>query len=469
MPGKSKEKEKITKFSTYKRPSGFNIGIFVFIIIFVYIVIAVYTFFTQKNIVPYEVKVGSLSSTNIYRGVALREEHIVEAVQAGYITYLVREGARTGVNNPVYAIDQMGELAEYLNALDSEETSFSATDLTELKTEIVGFVHGFDEASFETVYDFKYNVQGTVLKLANYNVLTGIEELNSAGTQMIHFGRAPRSGIVIYSVDGYEGLELLDMSRELFDQSKYEKKQLINNDLVGEGDAVYKLSTNEDWSIVIMVDDEKADELVEMEYVLVKFLKNQYKSWGKVTPYTNMDGDTFVELTFTNSMITFCQDRFIEIELITEDERGLKIPNSSIVEREFFIVPKEYVTRGGNNNAPGVLREAFTEEGERTVEFIATTIYNETENEYYLDDYTLRIGDYLNMPDSGEKYAVSRRGTLIGVYNINKGYADFKQINILYQNDEYAIVRSNTQYGLTAYDYIALDARMVSENELIYE
>jgi hypothetical protein len=182
-----------------------------------------------------------------------------------------------------------------------------------------------------------------------------------------------------------------------------------------------------------------------------------------------MDGDTFVELTFTNSMITFCQDRFIEVELITEEERGLKIPNSSIVEREFFIVPKTYITRGGNNNAYGVLRETFTEEGERTVEFIATTIYHETENEYYLDDYTLRIGDYLNMPDSGEKYAVSRRGTLIGVYNINKGYADFKQIVILYQNDEYAVVRSNTQYGLSAYDYIALDARMVSENELIYE
>ena len=73
------------------------------------------------------------------------------------------------------------------------------------------------------------------------------------------------------------------------------------------------------------------------------------------------------------------------------------------------------------------------------------------------------------MPDSTEKYRVSRRGTLIGVYNINKGYADFKQINILYQNEEYAIVRSNTQYGLAVYDYIALDARMVAENELIYE
>lgn len=44
----------------------------------------------------------------------------------------------------------------------------------------------------------------------------------------------------------------------------------------------------------------------------------------------------------------FCTDRFIDIELILEEETGLKIPNSSIVEKEFFIVPKDYVTQGGN-------------------------------------------------------------------------------------------------------------------------
>ena len=58
---------------------------------------------------------------------------------------------------------------------------------------------------------------------------------------------------------------------------------------------------------------------------------------------------------------------------------------------------------------------------------------------------------------------------LIGVYNINKGYADFKQIQILYQNDEYSIVKSNTEYGLNVYDYIALNAEAVTVNDFIYE
>ncbi len=460
------ERQKITK---YRKPINLNIGMIIFAIIFVYIIICIFMFFTQKHIVPYEVKAGSLSSNNIYRGVALRDETIIEADQAGYISYLAREGVRTGVGNPVYAVDQLGELSEYLSNQEPGENTLTSADLAELKTEILGFVNDFEESNFSTVYDFKYNVQGTVLKLANQNILQGINEINGSDANQIYFGSSPISGIVVYSVDGYEDLTLDQMTLEIFDEKEYGKTQLISNNLVGPGDPVYKLSTNEVWSIVIPTDKEKADELTEAEYVKVKFLKNQYLSWGKVTPFTNEAGDTFVELELTNSMITFCMDRFIDIELITEEETGLKIPNSSIVEKEFFIVPREYITKGGQNGVQGVLRESFTEAGEPTTEFVETAIYHETESEYYLDDMMLRIGDYLIKPDSTEKYTVSKRGSLIGVYNVNKGYADFKQINILYQNDEYAIVRSNTQYGLSVYDYIVLDASTVNENELIYE
>ncbi len=51
---------------------------------------------------------------------------------------------------------------------------------------------------------------------------------------------------------------------------------------------------------------------------------------------------------------------------------------------------------------------------------------------------------------------------------MNKGYADFKQITILDENDEYAIVSSNTQYGLTVYDRIVLDAASVNTDDFIY-
>lgn len=461
------QNRKITK---YRRPLNLNIGMLIFATIFIYVVICVIMYFQAQHIVGYSVKEGSLTSNTIYKGIALRSEEIITSNDAGYVNYFAREGERAAYGNLIYTIDETGKLSDYIKSNESGENTLSDSDLSELKTEIVSFAGNFDCKDFSSVYNFKYNVEGTVMKLANYNILENVDALNGAsGTALINYCYAPDSGIVIYSTDGYEDLTLQDITKEHFDQDAYEKTHLVNNELIAKGDPVYKLSTSEDWSIVIPVEADLAAQLEEAEYIKVRFLKNQYTAWGQVTTNTNEAGDTFASLTFTNSMITFCTDRFVDIELLLEDESGLKIPNSAIVEKEFFIVPKEYVTLGGNSGNSGVLLETYDENGNATTEFVETSIYEETETEYYLDDTVLRAGNYLIKPDSTDKYAVSKTGTLIGVYNINKGYADFKQIIILYQNDEYSIVKSNTAYGLNVYDYIVLDASTVKDNEFIYE
>lgn len=442
----------------------------IFAAIFIYVVVCVFMYFRTDHIVGYSVKEGSLSSNSIFKGIALRTEEIVTGSDAGYINYFAREGERVAKGDLVYTVDETGRLSDYMHTSESGENSLSDADLTELKNEITSFTNRFDRRQFSDVYNFKYSVQGTALKLSNYNILENADALNQAGgSSFVNYRYAPNSGIVIYSIDGYEDLTLEDMTAELFEQDAYEKKYLVNNDLVANGDQIYKLSTSEDWSIVIQTDEELAEELLEKEYVEVRFLKNRYTSWGQVSSYTNEAGDTFVALTFTNSMITFCTDRFIDIELLLEDEKGLKIPNSAIVTKEFFIVPKEYVTKGGNSGSDGVLLETYDEEGNVVTEFVPTTIYDATETEYYLDDSVLRAGNYIIKPESTQKYAVSKTGSLTGVYNINKGYADFKQVTVLYSNDEYSIVKSNTVYGLNVYDYIVLDASTVNDNQFIYE
>lgn len=458
------------KITKYRRPININIGMVIFTVIFIYVIICVFMYFRSEHVVGYSVKEGSLSSNSIYKGIALRKEEIVTSSDAGYINYFAREGEKCGSGNLIYTIDESGKLSDYIRTNENGENSLSDSDLSELKSEIISFVNSFDRTHFSDVYNFKYSVEGTALKLDSYNILQNVNALNDAATTaLIKYCYAPTSGIVIYAIDGYENLSLKDMTLDYFDQKNYEKNHLVGNELIAVGDPVYKLSTSEDWSIVIPVDKDLADQLVEEEYVKVKFLKNQYTSWGKVTAFTNTEGDTFVELSFTSSMITFCTDRFLDIELLLEDEKGLKIPNSAIVEKEFFIVPKNYVTKGGNSGNYGVLLETYDENGNATTQFVETNIYEETESDYYLDDSVLRAGNYIVMPDNDAKFAVGKVGSLIGVYNINKGYADFKQIIILYQNDEYSIVKSNTAYGLNVYDYIVLDASTVDDNDFIYE
>ena len=452
---------KVTKYP--KNLNNINIGMVFFAVMAIYIIISVITYFRRDHIVGYQVMEGSLSTNNIYDAIAVRSEKIIESDTAGYINYFATEGGRVAVGNLVYTVDESGQLLEYLKSQGSEEVALGDEDLSELRTQIVSFDASFDPHDFHTVYDFKVSLDGTVQKLSNNSILSNIQSLNAnSGTlQSINYRYAPDTGIVIYSIDGYEDITLERMSSDLFDKTVYNKTQLINNNLVKAGDPVYKLSTSEDWSVVIREDDpEKVQDLVDLEYVKVRFIKNQNESWGKVSTFTNAEGETFVQLTFTNSMVTFCRDRFLDIELITEDETGLKIPNSSIVNRSFFLVPKDYIIRN-NENETGVLRVKYDEQGKETSEFIPITIYNEDETQYYLDTDALRSGDTLILTDSNQRYTVSKTDSLIGVYNINKGYADFRQIKILYQNDEYSIVKSNTTYGLNVFDYIVLDALTV--------
>lgn len=451
-----------------KNINNINIGMVFFAVVAIYVIISVVTYLKKEHIVGYQVMEGSLSSNNIYEAVALRTEKIVESDTAGYVNYFATEGGRVAVGNIVYTVDESGQLLEYLKSQGSEDVSLSDDDLSELRSQIVSFDSSFDPHDFHTVYDFKLSLEGTVHKLANNSILSNIQSLNdkSSSLQAINYRYASDTGIVVYSVDGYEDLTLQQMTKAAFDKDSYVKNQLVNNNnLVKSGEPVYKLCTSEEWSVVIMENDqEKVKLLQDLEYVKVRFIKNQDESWGKVSTYTNSDGDTFVQLTFTNSMITFCRDRFLDVELITEDQVGLKIPVSSIVYKDFFVVPKAYLIKN-NDNTSGVLRERYDEQGNATSEFVAVSPYNETETSYYLDTDTLRAGDILVMTDSNSRYTVSKVDTLIGVYNINKGYADFRQISILYQNEEYAIVRSNTNYGLNVYDYIVLEAHTVDSSQ----
>ncbi len=455
---------KITKYPG--NLNNLNIGMIFFAVIAIYVVISVVTYLRKDHIIGYEVKEGSLSSNNIYEAIALRNEKIIESDSAGNVNYFASEGGRVAVGNLIYTVDESGKLLDYLKSQGTEEAALSDSDMSELRSQIVSFHSTFDEHSFYTVYDFKISLNGTVQKLANNNILQNIQSLNNTGSALnsIGYKYSPDTGIVIYSIDGYEQKSLHDLKAEDFDQEGYEKKQLINNALVKPGDPVFKLCTSEEWSVVINENDEKkVQELLDLEYVKIRFIKNQDESWGKVSSYTDENGNTFVAFTFTNSMITFCRDRYLSIELITEDQKGLKIPNSSIVNKTFYLLPKDYVIKN-NDNTSGVLRSKYDEQGNETSEFVNLTIYNETETEYYVDTSQLRSGDRLIKTDSNDRFTVSKTDTLVGVYNINKGYADFRQIRILYSNEEYSIVRSNTMYGLNVYDYIVLDASAVDEN-----
>lgn len=312
------------------------------------------------------------------------------------------------------------------------------------------------------VYDFKSSAVSSAQKISNRKVLSEIPDLSSTS---IHPCYAEDTGEILYFVDNCEDITFENLTVEDFDRTGYKKNQITNGNRITAGDPAYKIVTDENWSVAIHVASaEEANELVEKGYIQVRFLENQMVSWASVSSRSDENDNYYVNLRFNNSMSEFCSDRFVDVELISSQRSGLKVPNSSITKGTFFLVPKEFVFEGAGGQS-GVLLEIYTENNEKSIQFVPAVPYSENEDYYYLDDSVLRAGEIIDRPNSSEQYTIGEQDELIGVYYINKGYPDFRQVNILHQNEEYAIVEPNSLYGLQEYDYIVLYADSIKMND----
>lgn len=459
---------KTGKIRRYRKPLNINAGLVIFGIIFIYIIICIFLYFTSSHIHAYEVTVGSLAQTNNYTGLALREEQIVNAAESGYVYYYARQGERVGVKTPVYSIDESGSLYDYLEANADTTNSITDEDLKEIKSKIITFIYDLKNGNYNNTYSFKYDLEDVILNYQNLNLLSNAGNITGAeGSNLFTLYTASNSGILIDSTDGFEGMTIDTITKDSFNTQKYQVKQLKNNDIINKDEPVYKLITSEDWSIVFQLDKDRAEQLKDQTYLKVKFKKTGDEAWGAFS-IINKDDGIYGKLDFSNSMINYATDRYIEIELQVEEEAGLKIPKSSVVNKPFYLIPKDYVTKGGDSNSDGVLAQTYSKNGEASTKFVETSIYASNDQYYYVDTSLFKPGDIIIKPNSNETYTISTTDTLVGVYNINKGFADFRQITILNENDEYCIVKSNTEYGLAVYDHIALIGKSVEENDIVY-
>ncbi|MCQ2540787.1 MAG: hypothetical protein MJ112_00665 [Lachnospiraceae bacterium] len=444
-----------------------NYPMIILMIFLIYTAYVAFSYFNKKSIFSYEVRTGSLAKSNIYQGVAIRDEEIVTSIDTGYVEYFAREGEHVGIGDLIYSVDESGVMTGLINSESGGENSLSNEDLIELKNEISKFSSVYDNTEYSRTYDFLYSMNGMVLKLANANMLEEISKAN-ATSDSVKLCRAEKTGYVVYNVDGMESLSVNGINELTFDNTEYKKEQLLSASLIDEGSDAYKLITSENWSIAIQLDSERAAELAEEGYVKVRFLEDQRELSGKIDVYQVLD-NFYGVLSFNSSVLAYCTERFIDIEIITEEEKGLKIPVSSVVYKEFYLVPEELAIEEGEENSMYFLRKVFKEDGTLTAERINLHVYAFEDGYYYIDDQALEIGDYLLYSDMASEYPVATKGQLVGVYNMNMGYADFRRIKKLYENEEYAIVESNTVYGLREYDYIVLDSTTVAEGGFVYE
>jgi hypothetical protein len=171
-----------------------------------------------------------------------------------------------------------------------------------------------------------------------------------------------------------------------------------------------------------------------------------------------------------NSLVRYADDRYLEIELLMDSKKGLKIPSSAITERVFYRIPEEYViTNPDNSGEITFLRESYRTNGEAVVNYVTASVYAKVDGGCLVDTSLLNEGDYIQMANTSKKHKVtlSNLYTIQGVYNINQGYAQFRQVTVIDSNEEFCVVEPFSSYGLAAHDYIALNASEIQADEII--
>ena len=75
-----------------------NYPMIILMIFLIYTAYVAFSYFNKKSIFSYEVRTGSLAKSNIYQGVAIRDEEIVTSIDTGYVEYFAREGEHVGID-----------------------------------------------------------------------------------------------------------------------------------------------------------------------------------------------------------------------------------------------------------------------------------------------------------------------------------------------------------------------------------
>lgn len=445
-----------TKISKYRRFSSINIGTIIFGIIFIYMIICIFLYVTRDHVVSYEVTSGSISGNYRYRAMALKTEEIVNASQSGEVTYYAREGAKANSGQTVCSINEHGITASTL--LPAELTS---EDIEDLRNTMSSFTLNFDDSSYQNVYDFKADLESYILQQS---------QMGGENVSLLNQCNAPVSGFVIYATDGLEHLEETGITSDHFYETNYEKTNLRFNRTAKAGQPLYKLVTSENWSLYFPLSTSLAIELQDRSSIRFRFLKDNNTFSAGFTIINNAS-EYFGKITLNNSLVRYVADRFLEIELIMDRKKGLKIPTSAIAEKVFYKIPEEYVIENKDTkNEITLLRETFNKDGSSVVKYVTATVYSKVNGNYLVNTELFKDGDYVQMMDTTKKYQIqeSNKAAIQGVYNINKGYAVFREVTVIDENEEFCIVEPNNIYGLAAHDHIVLDASTVDTDDIVY-
>lgn len=461
------------KHNVRRLPFKINLGIVIFILIFILLVVNIVRYLAKEHVSSYEVTNGQIVEKLRCTGLALRNEEVVNADTAGYVNYSVRDGARVGKNDVIYSVDTTGQVIDYIAQNFSAEDTLDEEAYQEIQSEISAFNNAFTKENFMDVYNFKYQIKNDVVELTNDAFMKKLRKsLKKAGlSDSLEKKFSPASGIVSFYTDGFEGMATSAVTRDSFDTGKYNRTTLKTEEKIEAGSPVYKVTIGEDWHIIIRLDKNRYKAMQEKSSVYVKILKDDLSIPAAVRTYQNAEGEYLADLRIRSYMVRYVNERFLDVEITLTSEYGLKIPRTALVEKECYKIPAEYIV--DNNGLNGAMTLLASDKNGSTVkQDISPSIYRidyDKDNNpayCYVNPKDIPPGGILVSPE-GEQFIPAETESLVGVYNMNMGYATFRPVYVKGTNEDFIIAKTGQEGSISTYDFIVLNSKTVKEDQLV--
>lgn len=459
-----------------------SIGVVVFLILFLYIVIKVGIYLTKPQLTIFEVQEGATAANKRFTALILRQEDIINSDKIGYITSFQRDGARIAKDAPLFSINST--LVYTGDKKDEDSENLSEKNIAQIKHEVKNYINNYSDSNFGAVYDFQDNMKSTVIDIKNNNLVTGSGQASDTNTTIPGAVLSQESGIVTYYRDGLESVTPDSFTADMLKPDQYKRINLRTTDKVNQNTPVCKIIHSDTWNLVIPLSKEQYDKLEEkiskeqsnklakkkQIRISITVVEDEIKLTGDLQLVTK--GSSFYGiLTLNNNMSNYIKERYLDIEINFDSIEGLKIPLTSLVEKDFYEVPKDYFTQGGDSNDMGLMKVEYGKDGKISYRNVPTDIYYIEGDNYYIDTDLFVPGTKIQAQGKNDQYTLSKTIKLTGVYNVNQGYAIFKRVEIINtpnQGDEYCIIKKGTENGLAAFDHIALDSKIAVEQKIIY-
>jgi hypothetical protein len=447
-------------------------------------------------VIPVEtVRIDSIGIPQTYSGIIIRDERVHYAPRSGELVFFVGEGERVRAGTHIASIQDSNEVAiinRDMLALDRDAIRVDAmrSDYTDpnvirlnnhIKGQVNNRAHSFTSTNFNDLFILRDNLNQSINHRNQFIISGSIQAVGDyARRQTELLNRMDIHSTNLYARSGGIMTPVLDRLENIFTLSNMES--LTREQLNFTPDTIplfppQQLEANEPafkivgntWYIAVYIPNEmiqnyqtgQTHTLYVENPVVGDFVPMSLRIIH-IEPHTR---DSRVIFRSTRYIMDFLHQRNVNIRTTQRVEVGLKIPNTAVVSREYYVIPLPFLH--------GLLEHellVYSNEGTVSIPVVVAEMAGAFVH-VCTDTAGLSLGDVLS-DGLGNRHTVSQIKTVQGIYRANNGFADFRVIDtdelITERGGSTLLCPVRNRGSLNEFDSIVVDASLVSDGQMLW-